>query len=351
MRCASPCRALPAGAKHREIRAVLERFAPVVQAASIDEWYLDLGGTEALYDHASLDTIAHRIRDAVLAGTGLSVSIGGGTSKLVAKLAVERAKPKTGATGVHVVPAGDELAFMRQLDARRHSGHRAEDHDPPGRARPAHGGGRAGARRGGARPARRAARRGMAGRAGARRRRGGSRGARRGEEHQPRRDLRHRHPRRPAAGGRADRAGGARRRGAAQRGADHAHDHRAHPRHGLHDETGQSHGGRGAVVRSCALRGGAHAAAEAAEGAARAGAPPRAWDWRTSRRRRRSSSRCSTWRRRRWRRRRTWRSRARWMPCARASGAKRSHPAGSARARSARRRRRASGRRGSRPAG
>jgi DNA polymerase-4 len=101
--------------KHREIRAVLERFAPVVQAASIDEWYLDLGGTESLYDGAPLDAIAHRVRDAVIAETGLSVSIGGGTAKLVAKLAVERAKPKTGATGVHVVPEGDELAFMRQL--------------------------------------------------------------------------------------------------------------------------------------------------------------------------------------------------------------------------------------------
>ena len=33
------------GVKHREIRAVLERFTPAVQAASIDEWYLDLGGT------------------------------------------------------------------------------------------------------------------------------------------------------------------------------------------------------------------------------------------------------------------------------------------------------------------
>jgi DNA polymerase-4 len=102
---------------HREIRAVLERFAPVVQAASIDEWYLDLGGTEALYHEASLDAVAHRIRDAVKAETGLSVSIGGGTSKLVAKLAVERAKPKpgTGANGVNVVLAGGELDFMRQL--------------------------------------------------------------------------------------------------------------------------------------------------------------------------------------------------------------------------------------------
>jgi DNA polymerase-4 len=115
------CVPVPRGAcsrKHREIRAVLERYAPVVQAASIDEWYLDLGGTESLYSGASLDELARRIRDAVLAETGLSVSIGGGTSKLVAKLAVERAKPKTGATGVHVVPSGEELAFMRQLELR-----------------------------------------------------------------------------------------------------------------------------------------------------------------------------------------------------------------------------------------
>jgi DNA polymerase-4 len=100
--------------KSREIRRVLERFTPVVQGASIDEWYLDLGGTEALYHNEPLEATAARIRDAVRADTGLSVSIGGGTSKLVAKLAVERAKPKpgSGATGVHVVPAGGEAAFM-----------------------------------------------------------------------------------------------------------------------------------------------------------------------------------------------------------------------------------------------
>jgi DNA polymerase-4 len=96
---------------------VLERFTPAIQAASIDEWYLDLGGTEALYGDASLEAIAERIRAAVIAETGLTVSIGGGTAKLVAKLAVERAKPKpgNGATGVHVVPPGGELDFMRQL--------------------------------------------------------------------------------------------------------------------------------------------------------------------------------------------------------------------------------------------
>ena len=101
--------------KNREIRAVLERFSPIVQSASIDEWYLDLAGTESVYQHASLDTIAHRIRDAVIAETSMTVSIGGGTSKLVAKIAAERAKPKTGANGVHIVGAGSELDFMRLL--------------------------------------------------------------------------------------------------------------------------------------------------------------------------------------------------------------------------------------------
>ncbi len=100
--------------KHAEIRAVLDGFAPRVQAASIDEWYLDLDGTEALYRGAPLYDIAHQIREAVMAETGLSVSIGGGTSKLVAKLAVEKAKPKTGATGVHIVPPGGEVDFMRE---------------------------------------------------------------------------------------------------------------------------------------------------------------------------------------------------------------------------------------------
>ena len=99
---------------HREIRAVLDRFSPVVESASIDEWYMDLAGTEALYHDEPLAVTAGRIRDAVKADTGLSVSIGGGTSKLVAKLAVERAKPKpgTGATGVHTVDPGSEAEFL-----------------------------------------------------------------------------------------------------------------------------------------------------------------------------------------------------------------------------------------------
>ena len=104
-------------ASSRAIAAVLARYTPVVEGASIDEWYLDLTGTEALYGHEPLATTAERIRTEVHKATGLWLSIGGGTSKLVAKLAAERAKPRpgTGATGVRVVAPGSEGEFLREF--------------------------------------------------------------------------------------------------------------------------------------------------------------------------------------------------------------------------------------------
>jgi DNA polymerase IV len=100
------------GEKSRAIRAVLERFSPVVEPASIDEAYLDLTGTERLYRGEALADTARRIQAAVLAETDIHVSIGGGTNRLVAKLAVSRAKP----AGVHVVAAGGEAAFLAEHD-------------------------------------------------------------------------------------------------------------------------------------------------------------------------------------------------------------------------------------------
>lgn len=103
-------------AKSHEIRSTLERFAPVVEGASIDEWYLDMGGTEGVYHDEHLSVTAHRMRDAVRQETGLTISVGGGTNKLIAKLAVERAKPKLGADGVHVVEPGAEQDFLKAFD-------------------------------------------------------------------------------------------------------------------------------------------------------------------------------------------------------------------------------------------
>src|SRR5216110_3527102 len=51
--------------KSGEIRQLLHRFAPIVEGASIDEWYLDLTGTEGVYHHEPLTATAERIRAAV----------------------------------------------------------------------------------------------------------------------------------------------------------------------------------------------------------------------------------------------------------------------------------------------
>jgi DNA polymerase IV len=101
-------------ARSRKVRETLELLAPVVQAASIDEFYLDLSGTERLFRGESLEATAWRIRGRVIQDTEISVSVGGGTRKLVAKLAAGRAKPG----GVLVVPPGTEQEFMTTFRLR-----------------------------------------------------------------------------------------------------------------------------------------------------------------------------------------------------------------------------------------
>jgi DNA polymerase-4 len=97
--------------RSRAIREALISLAPVVQSASIDEFYLDMSGTERMLHDEPLSTTATRIREEVLDRTGISVSIGGGTRKLIAKLATGLAKP----AGVRIVEAGREEEFMRQF--------------------------------------------------------------------------------------------------------------------------------------------------------------------------------------------------------------------------------------------
>jgi DNA polymerase-4 len=97
--------------KSRAILAVLDTLSPRVQPASIDEFYLDLTGTERLFRAEPLEASARRIQARVLAETSVQVSIGGGTRRVIAKMAANRAKP----AGVRIVPPGGEAAFMREL--------------------------------------------------------------------------------------------------------------------------------------------------------------------------------------------------------------------------------------------
>jgi DNA polymerase-4 len=91
---------------------VLLRYTPVVEGASIDEFYLDVTGTDEVHHTHDLQELATRIRADVLERTHISVSIGGGATRVVAKLAAKKAKPG----GVVTIAAGREIEFMQTLD-------------------------------------------------------------------------------------------------------------------------------------------------------------------------------------------------------------------------------------------
>ncbi len=97
--------------KSRELKEALSDWTPVMAMASVDEAYLDLTGTEEIFHHEPLAATARTIQGQVKARTGLDVSIGGGSNRLVAKLATGFAKPN----GVFVVDAGGEDEFVGRL--------------------------------------------------------------------------------------------------------------------------------------------------------------------------------------------------------------------------------------------
>ncbi len=92
---------------------VLQRFSPAVEMASIDEAYLNMTGTERL--HGPALRAAHLLHQAMKAATGLNCSVGIGTSRMVAKVASDQAKPN----GVLWVLPGEEARFLAPLDVRR----------------------------------------------------------------------------------------------------------------------------------------------------------------------------------------------------------------------------------------
>jgi DNA polymerase IV len=97
----------------QKVYEVLQRFTPVVEMASIDEAYLDVTGTERL--HGPALRAAHRLHEMVKVETGLNCSIGIATSRLVAKVASDSAKPN----GVLWVVPGQEARFLAPLEVRK----------------------------------------------------------------------------------------------------------------------------------------------------------------------------------------------------------------------------------------
>jgi len=92
----------------RIVTDMMVTAAPIVEKASIDEFYLDLTGMEKYVD-AYPWTID--LRQKIMDETGLPISFGMASNKMVAKIATDEAKPN----GYLHVPAGYEQAFLAPL--------------------------------------------------------------------------------------------------------------------------------------------------------------------------------------------------------------------------------------------
>jgi DNA polymerase-4 len=97
----------------RQVMEILGHFTPLLEQVSIDEAFLDVAGSEALFGPP--EEIARRIKAAVRAEVGLTASVGVATTKLVAKVASDLRKPD----GLVVVPPGEEAAFLAPLPIGR----------------------------------------------------------------------------------------------------------------------------------------------------------------------------------------------------------------------------------------
>jgi DNA polymerase-4 len=97
----------------RTVLTILRSFTPLVEPIALDEAFLDVAGARRL--HGSGPEIAAAIRERVRAETGLVASVGAATTKFLAKIASELAKPD----GLLVVEPGTELDVLHPLPVER----------------------------------------------------------------------------------------------------------------------------------------------------------------------------------------------------------------------------------------
>ncbi|BDG09606.1 DNA polymerase IV [Anaeromyxobacter paludicola] len=101
------------GALSDQVFGVYRRVTPLVEPLSLDEAFLDVTASRALFGEA--EEIARRLRREVKAETGLTVSAGVADVKFAAKIASDLGKPD----GLTVVPPGGTAAFLAPLPVGR----------------------------------------------------------------------------------------------------------------------------------------------------------------------------------------------------------------------------------------
>lgn len=95
-----------------KVMAIFRDVTPLVEPLSLDEAFLD--ASEQAPARGGPRRLAEAIKRRVKEETGLTVSIGVGTNKTVAKIASEMEKPD----GLVVVPVGEEASFLAPLPVR-----------------------------------------------------------------------------------------------------------------------------------------------------------------------------------------------------------------------------------------
>lgn len=99
----------------RMVTDIIAAKAPLFEKASIDEFYIDLTGMDKFFDpyQWTID-----LRNEIIEKTGLPISFGLATNKMVAKIATDEAKPN----GYLFVQPGMEKVFLAPLGVNKFSG-------------------------------------------------------------------------------------------------------------------------------------------------------------------------------------------------------------------------------------
>ena len=102
-----------------KVMQIFNRYTPLVEPISLDEAFLDVGGSQRLY--GTPVEIGKAIREDIRSEQGLSCSVGIAPNKFMAKLATEKAKPSPSESGpipgigVMVIHPDGVIAFLDKL--------------------------------------------------------------------------------------------------------------------------------------------------------------------------------------------------------------------------------------------
>jgi DNA polymerase-4 len=96
----------------RDVMSTFRQVTPLVEPMSLDEAFLD--ATAQVEDYGGAEALGQHLKRTVKQKTGLTLSVGIGTNKLVAKVASDIEKPD----GLLIVLAGGEAAFLAPMKVR-----------------------------------------------------------------------------------------------------------------------------------------------------------------------------------------------------------------------------------------